>query len=186
MGYLSLFKQQQICRLLAKGQVLAYPTEAVYGLGCDPLNEIAVRNLLALKQRAINKGLILIAANFGQLEAYLKYDEPILQRILTPTSKLITWVVPTQAWVPKWLTGDYQTLAIRLTEHPIAKKICDQFASPIVSTSANPSHRPPARTALQVRHYFPQATINILNDKIGGHQQPSKIYDVLTGRCLRA
>jgi L-threonylcarbamoyladenylate synthase len=183
---LSSFKRQHATYHLKSGALLAYPTEAVYGLGCDPLNEAAVLELLALKKRAITKGLILIAANFSQLDRYLDYNETIRQRIHTPYEETITWLIPAQKWVPKWLTGHHQTLAVRVTHHPIAKTLCESFNAPIISTSANPSHLAPAQTAFQVRCYFPKATqLNIVAGKTGENKATSKIYNAFTGQQLR-
>ena len=186
MSYLSRFRLQKISYQLEKGGLIAYPTEAVYGLGCDPINEEAVIKLLNLKQRPIEKGLILIAANFEQLSPFLDYDEKILTKVQTNFPETITWVIPAQSWVPKWLKGKHSSLAIRVTTHPLSKALCEQFDSPIVSTSANPHHRQPARNALQVRSYFSKSTkLTILNGRTGGNKNPSKIYDVVTGRCFR-
>ncbi len=186
MRYLSGFKLQQASHQLEKGGLVAYPTEAVYGLGCDPINEAAVMKLLNLKQRPIEKGLILIAANFEQLSPFLDYDEKILARIQRNTPEIITWVIPAQSWVPKWLTGKHSSLAIRVTAHPLSKALCEQFDYPIVSTSANPHHRQPARNALQVRSYFSNSSkLTILNGQTGGNKNPSRIYDAVTGQCFR-
>ncbi|NOQ37049.1 MAG: tRNA threonylcarbamoyladenosine biosynthesis protein RimN [Methylococcaceae bacterium] len=186
MSQLSRFKLQQACHQLEDGNIIAYPTEAIYGLGCDPFNEDAAIKLLELKQRSMDKGLILIAADFMQLEPFLDYDEKILQRVQENKSEVITWVIPAQAWVPKWLTGKHSSLAVRVTSHPLSKALCEQFDSPLVSTSANPSSKKPARNALQVRRYFSKyPSLKIINGKTGGNKNPSKIYDALTGNCLR-
>jgi L-threonylcarbamoyladenylate synthase len=186
MCYLSAFRLQQACHQLEKGQLIAYPTEAVYGLGCDPVNEAAVMKLLKLKQRPIKKGLILIAASFEQLTPFLDYDDHILAHIRTPVSEAITWVIPAQSRVPKWLTGQHNSLAIRITTHPLSKALCEKFEAPLVSTSANPHHRMPARNALQVRSYFSKtSSLTILKGQTGGNKQPSRIYDAITGQCFR-
>jgi L-threonylcarbamoyladenylate synthase len=186
MGYLSRFRLQQASYQLERGTLVAYPTEAVYGLGCDPINEDAVMKLLNLKQRPIEKGLILIAASFDQLTPFLDYDEKILARVQTSFPEAITWVIPTQSWVPRWLTGKHNSLAIRVIAHPLSKALCEQFDYPIVSTSANPHHRQPACNAFQVRSYFPKSSeLTILNGQTGGNKNPSKIYDAVTGQCLR-
>ena len=183
---ISSFKLQSAVHQLESGLLLAYPTEAIYGLGCDPLSEPAVSDLLFLKQRSIKKGLILIAANFAQLECYLEFDEKIRKRLQAPTQDTITWLVPFQSWVPKWLTGEHQMLAVRITKHPLSKALCEKFNAPIISTSANPSHLKPARTALHVRRYFPDdLNLKILHGSTGGNQNPSKIYNAITGAQLR-
>ncbi|MCK5925527.1 MAG: Sua5/YciO/YrdC/YwlC family protein [Methylococcales bacterium] len=158
----------------------------MYGLGCDPLSEQAVSHLLTLKQRSIKKGLILIAAHFSQLENYLEVDEKIFKRLHAPTQETITWLVPAQQWVPKWLTGEHKMLAVRITKHPLSKALCKKFDAPIVSTSANPSHLKPAHTALRVRCYFPTAkNLKILHGVTGGNKNPSKIFNAVTSVQLR-
>ena len=184
MAFFSDLKVRLATNYLRTGQVIAYPTEAVYGLGCDPLNEQAVLRLLQLKQRAMNKGLILIAADFSQLKPFVAYDEQMLARILPTWPGAVTWVMPVQTWVPDWLTGSHRSLAVRVTAHPFVLALCQNFNAPIVSTSANPSHKPPAKTPLQVRHYFAQQP-KIAVSALGEQKKPSAIYDAMTGGRLR-
>ncbi len=184
MAFFSTLQLRLATAHLKAGDVIAYPTEAVYGLGCDPLNQQAVLNLLALKQRSIDKGLILIAANFNQLSPFLAYNESILDKIRPTWPGAVTWIIPAQDWVPVWLTGSRRSLAVRVTAHPLAKALCQQFNGAIVSTSANPNTKPPARTALQVRHYFSQQ-VAIIAGATAGNKNPSVIYDAVTGSQLR-
>lgn len=184
MSFISGFKLRQAANQVWAGEVIAYPTEAVYGLGCDPLNEDAVLRLLALKQRPVEKGLILIASDFSQLEPFLDYDPKILERVLPTWPGPVTWIIPVQAWVPKWLTGEHQSLAVRVTDHPLVKALCRQLHAPLVSTSANPSSKKPARSALQVQKYF-AGQVRVVNGATGGNKKTSAIYDARTGKCLR-
>ncbi len=184
MSFISNFKLRLAANQVWAGDVIAYPTEAVYGLGCDPLNENAVLRLLALKQRPVEKGLILIASEFRQVEPFLDYDQQILDRVLPTWPGAVTWIIPVQAWVPKWLTGAHQSLAVRVTDHPLAKALCEQLHSPLVSTSANPSNKKPARNALQVQQYF-AGQVRVVNGATGGNKNTSAIYDARTGKCLR-
>ncbi len=184
MTTISHFKLRYTARQVWDGAVIAYPTEAVYGLGCDPLNEDAVLRLLALKQRPVEKGLILIAADFSQLAPFLDYDEKILDRVLPTWPGAVTWIIPAQSWVPRWLTGDHQSLAVRVTAHPIAKALCQYSDTALVSTSANPNTQKPARNARQVQKYFARE-VNIIHGATGGNKNTTAIYDVRTGACLR-
>jgi L-threonylcarbamoyladenylate synthase len=184
MAFFSDLKVRLATEQLKAGDIIAYPTEAVYGLGCDPLNEQAVLRLLDLKQRTMNKGLILIAANFSQLKPFVVYDEKILARILPTWPGAVTWIMPVQPWVPESLTGSHRSLAVRVTAHPFVLALCQRFNAPIVSTSANPSHKPPAKKPLQVRHYFAQQA-KIAVSALGEQKKPSAIYDAVTGVRLR-
>lgn len=180
------WKLHRIVQHLCAGGVIAYPTEAVYGLGCDPLNEKAVKRVLALKNRPADKGLILIGADFHQLEPFLEIPDPILaKKIRAAWPGPTTWLIPARRWVPYWLRGQHDTLAVRITAHPVASALCRAFQAPLVSTSANKSGLPPARTALKVRQYFKDPRLMIIVGPTGGLEQPTAIYDALSGRRLR-
>ncbi|MEY3808545.1 MAG: hypothetical protein RI893_1521 [Pseudomonadota bacterium] len=185
MPYHSLFKIKNAVRHLKAGAVIAYPTEAVYGLGCDPLNEEAVMTLLEIKQRPVDKGLILIASSLAQLQSYLDLDQTLIDRITPTWPGPVTWVIPAQSWVPRWLTGDHDTLAVRVTNQPIAHDLCAQFGSPLVSTSANPTTRPAIKVARKLLKAFAQADIFIVPGSVGSLAQETAIYEALTGKRLR-
>jgi L-threonylcarbamoyladenylate synthase len=171
---------------LASGGVVAYPTEAVYGLGCNPFDESAVASLLAIKGRAARKGLILIAADQTQLLPLLRPLPPEWQDRLNATwPGPVTWLLPVADWVPDWLTGGRNTLAVRVTDHPIAAALCHAWGGPLVSTSANRSGLPAARTALQVRSRLGQAVDAVVPGPTGNRQQPSEIRDMASGRIIR-
>ncbi|NOQ64238.1 MAG: tRNA threonylcarbamoyladenosine biosynthesis protein RimN [Methyloprofundus sp.] len=185
MSYLSNFKIRMASHALQQGQLLAYPTEAVYGLGCDPLNEVAVLALLALKQRPIEKGLILIAADFSQLLPFIEPSSAMLQRMMPSWPGPTTWVVPAQAWVPSYLTGKHNSLAVRVSAHPLVHALCTQYGGAIVSTSANISQQNAARSALEVRQKLALKNIHLLSGRTDKNSQPTAIYNALTGDCLR-
>ena len=185
MPYHSSFKIKAAVRHLKSGAVIAYPTEAVYGLGCDPLNEAAVMSLLDIKQRPIEKGLILIASSLEQLRPYLILDQSLLERITPTWPGPVTWIIPARPWVPYWLTGAHDSLAVRVTNHPIARDLCVQFGSPLVSTSANPTTRPAIKESRKLIKTFAGADIFIVHGKVGELAQETAIYDALTGQRLR-
>ncbi|PTF27312.1 L-threonylcarbamoyladenylate synthase type 1 TsaC, partial [Staphylococcus epidermidis] len=102
--------------VLNEERVIAYPTEAVFGVGCDPDSETAVMRLLELKQRPVDKGLILIAANYEQLKPYI--DDTMLtdvqrETIFSRWPGPVTFVFPAPATTPRWLTGRFDSLAVR-------------------------------------------------------------------------
>jgi L-threonylcarbamoyladenylate synthase len=177
---------RQAVRCLQRGGLVAYPTEAVWGLGCDPLRLETVRWLLALKQRPMAKGLILIAAHFSDLEPFLEpLHQGLYNRVMESWPGPVTWLLPAQQWVPAELRGTHDTLAVRVTAHPLARSLCEAFGGALVSTSANPAARPPARNALQLRRYFHGRIDALLPGATGGAAAPSEIRDARTGRVLR-
>ncbi len=182
---ISNFRLRHAARQLFQGEILAYPTEAVYGLGCDPLNGIAVSKILELKQRPMDKGLILIASSFEQIEPYIQADAAILERIMPSWPGPVTWIVPVQTWVPHWLTGKFDSLAVRVTAHPLAKSLCETFGGPLVSTSANPAGKPPATTSIQVLNYFSTDQLEIVKGDVGELGRATPIYNALDGSRIR-
>lgn len=169
------------------GGIIAYPTEAVFGLGCDPLNEQAVRRLLALKRRPAHKGLILIAAAFEQLSEFL---QPLTladhARLAATWPGPCTWLIPARPTTPYWLRGCHDTLAVRVTAHPLVVALCRACGHPLVSTSANLSGRPPARSALAVRRQLGLHIDYLLAGALGGALKPTEIRDLRTERVVRS
>ncbi|MGH8651445.1 MAG: L-threonylcarbamoyladenylate synthase [Gammaproteobacteria bacterium] len=172
-------------RAVAQGQLIAYPTEAVFGLGCDPLNASAVRTILALKRRRIAKGLIVIAAEPCQISRLVWFpSQEIRRRILASWPGPITWVLPARRGIPAVLRGAHRSLAVRVTAHPIASAICRR-AGALVSTSANPAGCEPARSPARVRTYFGDTVDYICPGRVGPQRLPSEIRDGISGACLR-
>jgi L-threonylcarbamoyladenylate synthase len=171
---------------IARGGLVAYPTEAVYGLGCDPRDGVAVRRLLALKARSEGKGLILVAADWAQLEPFvLNLDPERMGEIRATWPGPVTWLLPARIETPSWLTGDHATLAVRVSAHPLAAALCRRWGGPLVSTSANLAAHPPARSALAVRRALGSGLDYILTGPCGGAARPSIILDGATGAVLR-
>ena len=180
------WKLREAARTFRAGGLIAYPTEAVYGLGCDPLNPDAVMRILDLKNRPVEKGLILIAADFSQLKPFItELDNKIMQRIHASWPGPTTWLLPIAANLPYWLSGQHPTIAVRVTDHPIAAALCRACQSPLVSTSANPAGLPPARNALTVHRMFHDQVECIITGETGRRKQPSQIIDAQSGRILR-
>jgi L-threonylcarbamoyladenylate synthase len=175
-------------RHVLAGGVIAYPTEAVFGLGCLPLHRDAVERLLAIKRRSCRKGLLLIAAELEQLEPFvvLPSDSRRRRAILATWPGPTTWVLEARPGVPRWISGGRHTVGVRVTAHPLARALCERAGQALVSTSANVSDRRPLTTALQVRRTLGQAVDYVLAGPVGGLGKPTQIKDGRTGRVLRA
>ena len=171
---------------IQSGGVVAYPTEGVFGLGCAPGDREAVARICELKQRPLSAGLILIAADIWQLAGFIDPDPAELQRLLAATDRPVTWIVTAGPLSPDWVTGGRDTVAVRITDHPIAAALCRAAAGPVVSTSANRRGRPPARRGLQVRRWFAQQLDLVVPGRVGRAAGPSEIRDARSGQVLRA
>ena len=114
-------------RIILGGGVIAYPTEAVYGLGCLPHDYFAVARILNLKNRPVKKGLILVAANIEQLAGYIEFPhETVRQRVLSTWPGPVTWVLPARPEVPIWLRGQHNTIAARGSKNEGVRSQCEK------------------------------------------------------------
>jgi L-threonylcarbamoyladenylate synthase len=175
--------------LLRDGGVLAYPTEAVFGLGCDPHDRAAFERVFALKQRPATQGVLLIAADFAQVERYIDLAAvpgDVLRQVQDSWPGPYTWVFPRSAALPDWVAGVHAGVALRVTAHAPAAALCRAFGGALVSTSANPHGQPAARTAQTVADYFGDALDGLLDAPLGGQASPTMIRDALTGAMIRA
>jgi len=173
--------------MLRQGGLIAYPTEAVFGLGCLPDQLETIKRLLEIKQRPVEKGLILIAADFSQLATYISpLDNDIVQKIQASWPGPNTWIVPTPAKTSPLIRGDFHSIAVRVSAHPVVRELCHQCQSPIISTSANITGQQMSYSALQVRLHFKNQLDYILNAPLGDSSKPSVIRDALTDQIIRA
>ena len=220
--------------MLQQGQLLAYPTESVWGIGCDAYNEEAVKRILSIKQRPIDKGMIVITDSIARIAPLLACLSPSQrQQVLDSWEKdnqrlyqqAHTWLLPirsipsiatdpnsaqlnsannamavdqekpsvhnaSQIMIPNWITGEHDSVAVRVIAHPLIKQLCEQMVSAedpfgfIVSTSCNPSGQSPARNFEQAYGYFGN-DIGYLNAPTLGYTQPSQIRDAVTGEIIR-
>lgn len=181
----SNWQVQQAARVVRMGGVIAYPTEAVWGLGCDPWCEEAVYRLLALKNRPVHKGLILVAESIEQFDFLLEDLPPLWQeRLAGSWPGPNTWLVPHQERLPEWVTGEHDSVALRVSDHPLVRALC-RHTGPLISTSANPAGRPSARSRLRVEQYFPRELDAVLMGALGGRRNPSLIRDLRSGDVIR-
>lgn len=178
----------KVFNIFQQGGVIAYPTEAVFGLGCDPDNPEAIKKLLSIKKRPVEKGLILLASNFTQLMPYLDMSQlspAQIETILSRWPNGITQVLPANPAILSLLTGRFTTIAVRITDQSDVAALCEQTGKPIVSTSANLSGNEPARTwqTLDAK-LVPMIDYVVKGDTLA-YLQPSKIINGLTGEIFR-
>jgi L-threonylcarbamoyladenylate synthase len=170
--------------VIRAGGVIAYPTEGVYGLGCDPFSKAAVERILTLKKRNITKGLIIIGANWQQLQSLTKPISISQAKKVLQASQPTTWLFPASAIVPKWIRGDANQIAVRITDHPVAKALC-RLAGILVSTSANVSTQASAFSAAAVKAIFGEKLVMIIDAPVGDLKKSTPIIDVVTNEIIR-
>ncbi|MCO4785006.1 L-threonylcarbamoyladenylate synthase [Marinomonas atlantica] len=177
----------QVAEILRNGGVVAYPTEAVWGLGCDPFNQPAVQRILTLKSRPVEKGLILISGAAQHLEPWQEILEHVMfTRLIEVTDRPTSWVVPDTLITPDWVRGQHPGVAIRLSQHEPVQNLCSAYGGVLVSTSANPAGLDPARSKEEVINYFGDTLDAIFDAPLGNAGQPSQVLDLITGKQFRA
>lgn len=172
-------------RIVRGGGVIAYPTEGVFGLGCDPLDEAAVTRLLAIKRRDPAAGLILLGADMAQLEPFMAVNAGQRERMAAHWPGPVTFLVPASPRVPAWIRGAHPTVAVRVSGHPLARELAALADTPLVSTSANRSGRPAARNVWQVARQLGDEVDFIVNGECPAAGKPSTIIDLASGRTVR-
>jgi L-threonylcarbamoyladenylate synthase len=176
----------QAAQRMRRGEVIAYPTEAVYGLGCDPLNHDAVARLLEMKGRPESAGLILIADRVGRLIEYIgEIDADDLKQVESTWPGPVTWLFPKSLHVPGWISGEHESVALRVSDHPICQALSAAFGGALVSTSANRRGEEPARDPQAVETAFGPLIGGIVEGELGGRGNPSEIRDIRTGEIVR-
>lgn len=178
---------QTCVQALSEGGVVACPTEAVWGLSCDPDNLDAVQRLLALKQRPVSKGLILVAAETDQVAALLEgLSSAQHNKLRLSWPGPTTWLLPHGGRVPPWIHGGRDTVAVRVTAHPVMAALCRAWGGPLVSTSANRAGCQPPRAAFQVQRYFGAELDALAPGAVGGADRPTVIRDLCSDEVVRS
>ena len=174
--------------VLSSGGVIAYPTEAVYGLGCDPFDQFAVGRLLELKNRPMEKGLILVAADWQQVEKYCsELTEGQKDTLLyKPKERPVTWLIPdNKNLIPYWVKGTHQQFALRISSHPVVRDLCNAYQGPLISTSANISGEKPIKTKLRILKILGNQLDYIVPGNLGSSSSPSEIRNIKDGMLIR-
>ncbi len=181
----SLWRTKEASASLQAGGVVACPAEAVWGLSCDPWNLSAVAFLCEMKQRALSKGVIVASgdvAHFAPLLDALEDEERACLLASWPGS--VTWLVPNHGYLPSWVTGESNEVAIRVTSASALSSLCREFGGPVVTTSANWAGAQPAKHLFQVRRYF-GSRIAVVPGDVNLAGKPSTIKRIKTGEVLR-
>lgn len=181
------WKSTLVRHVLYNGGIIAYPTEAVWGLGCLPDDRDGAQRILRLKQRSVSKGMILVAADISQLTPYLEgLDREDISKMQQTWPGPVTWLIPDNGTAPEWLVGGYDTLAVRVSAHPVIRTICEATGSALISTSANQSGKRPIRSSLRIRQVFGKNLDYIYPGSLGKQGKPTEIRHLRKNEIVRA
>lgn len=133
---------QKACEVLRTGGLILYPTDTIWGIGCDATNEEAVRKVYALKQRSDNKAMLVLIDNAVKLNTYVSDVPDIAWDLIEVTDKPLTIIYSEARNLAPNLLGEDGSVGIRVTTEDFSRKLCERFRKPLVSTSANVSGEP--------------------------------------------
>ena len=185
---MSPWQIKKLGKAVLQGAVFAYPTDTIWGFGCHPLDFNSVSRILAIKQRPVEKGLILLSSNLSYLRPYITstLSNKDIRNLQTITKQPTTWLVEASKDCPDWLRGEFPTIAVRLTNHPFVRQLCDAIDAPLVSTSANRSGLPTVENANQARKQFARELDCVVKGFNTGGRRASKIKSLATKKVFRA
>lgn len=175
----------RLVHALAGGAVIGYPTDTIWGFGCDPFAPQSVVRIFQIKQRPIEKGLILLSSRLEYCDPFIKLDQQQRAQVSLPAEQPTTWLVDASDNCPPWICGNHTTVALRITDHPLLTYLCPRLQSPLVSTSANVAGKSTARSALQLRRQFGKQLDFIVTGFSSGGRQASQIKSLASGDLLR-
>lgn len=176
---------------ILSGGIIAYPTEGVWGLGCDFTNLDALERLIKLKRRDPSKGLILLVNSFSLMASVSTISARKLSALIHARSGEVTgpvtWLIPANFdKLNPFILGGHNLVAVRLTTHPLARRLIKALKRPLVSTSANLAGGEPALTRDQLDPMLTKHLELILDGKTNNLAKPTPIFNLLTGEQVRA
>lgn len=138
---------QQALRVLREGGVILYPTDTVWGIGCDATNAAAVSRVYEIKRRVDSKAMLVLLDGAGKLQGYMQQVPETAWMLLEVTEgqRPLTIIYPNARNLAPNLLAEDGSVGIRITQEPFTKALCEQLHRPIVSTSANFSGEPAAK-----------------------------------------
>ena len=173
-----------ICHLKS-GEVIGYPTEAVYGIGCDPWNQSSVEKIAKIKGRKKRQTFLMVASSIDQLTDLIDISR-LSPQVTSSWPGHTTWLIKAKDNVPYWLQ-DEQTnkVGIRISNHPLVRELCNEFGKPIISTSANISGKEEIKNQQEFMRTFSSDINYLVDGDLGDYDKASMIIDMETNRKIR-
>jgi len=136
---------KKACEVMQKGGVILYPTDTVWGIGCDATNSEAVKRVYDIKQRDDSKALICLVDSDARLQRYIRKVPDVAWQLLDCCDKPTTVILDGAVNLAENLIAEDGSVGIRITQEPFSKELCFRFQKALVSTSANISGEPAAQ-----------------------------------------
>ena len=133
---------KKACEVMAAGGIILYPTDTIWGIGCDATNEKAVQRVYELKRRTDNKAMLVLMDSEAKLDRYVSDVPDIAWDLISVSDKPLTIIYSSAKNLATNLLGADGSVGIRITNEEFSKKLCERFRKPLVSTSANVSGEP--------------------------------------------
>ena len=133
---------KKACEVMQAGGIILYPTDTIWGIGCDATNEEAVRRVYELKRRIDNKAVLVLTDSSAKLNMYVSEVPDIAWDLIEVTDTPLTIIYSQAKNLASNLLGEDGSIGIRVTNEEFSRKLCERFRKPIVSTSANISGEP--------------------------------------------
>ncbi len=178
------FAIRHAAHIIKRGGIIAYPTDTIYGLGCDPYNLDAIEKINAIKQRPLNKHFILLASDISQLKSIIKISKEQQEKI-TQSIEPTSWIVKAAPFAPSWLTDSSGSLTVRISKNNDVQRLCKATGHAIISTSANISGKTPAKTSFDLHKYFHHKVDKILVSNKKHTGKPSRIIRLSDNYVIR-
>ena len=159
----------QALEVLRRGGVILYPTDTVWGIGCDATNEQAVARIYDLKQSVNKKSMLVLLDQIDKVSLYIQKVPEVAWQLYEVADKPLTLILPGACAVAENLIPEEGTLGIRIPEHEFCKKLIRKLNRPLVSTSANISGQPAPRTYSEISQDIRQGVDLIVDPSLEGH-----------------
>lgn len=173
--------------VMRRGGIILYPTDTIWGIGCDATNAKAVSKVYQIKQRADAKALITLVDSEAKVEAYVQDVPSMAWDLIDNSQKPLTIIYDHPRYLAPNLLAPDGSAAIRITREPFSQQLCLQFRRPIVSTSANISGQPSPQTFADISDEIRQAVDYICTSRQQERQpaQPSSIIKLSEGNVIK-
>ena len=164
---------KKACEIMEKGGIILYPTDTIWGIGCDATNEDAVKRVYEIKKRIDSKALIVLVDKPVKVEFYVREVPEIAWDLIDVADKPLTIVYPNARNLATNVLADDGSVGIRITQETFSRKLCERFRKAIVSTSANISGQPAPTNFNEISDEIKQAVDYVVTYRQDDPYQPS-------------